>query len=487
METNVAALVTRARTRTPDAEALVAPGVVRGTLSWAELDERVDAVAAGLAATGLVAGQRVALLGRNSVELVVAYLAALRAGLVAVPLNPALTAAEVDDLLRDSGARLLLAGPGTPNPGSVPTLPLTPDGLDALAASGTASVDSPPDPETLAVLLYTAGTSGPPRAVMLTHRALLAHLQHVHALGVVGERDTVLGVLPLFHVFGLNAVLGGWLVAGARFVVVDASDQPGASVLDVLAVEPVQHLPLSPAFLRAILADPRSRQSPPALGGVVVVSGAAPLSTELAEEFTARTGATLGHGYGLTEAAPGVSLTIEPGARSPAIGHVGRPLPGVEVRIADGADPGEPGEIEVRGANLFSGYWPDGTGGPGAAGWFGTGDVGYLDDAGELFLLDRARELVGVAGFAVYPVEVEQVIAELPGVDAVAVVGQPGSADAHLVAFVVGEVDAGQVLDHCRARLARFKQPGRVEVVDDLPRGATGKVRKGVLRESLLA
>jgi long-chain acyl-CoA synthetase len=153
------------------------------------------------------------------------------------------------------------------------------------------------------------------------------------------------------------------------------------------------------------------------------------------------------------------------------------------VRIGDGTEPTEPGEIWIRGDNLFSGYWPDGHDGPGKLGWFPTGDIGYLVD-GELFLVDRARELIIVNGFNVYPAEVEGAIAELPGVESVAVVGRPHRRTGEqVVAFVTGpDVSVEMINEYCTDRLAKFKRPSLVRVVDELPRGVTGKVRKGVLR-----
>jgi long-chain acyl-CoA synthetase len=222
-----------------------------------------------------------------------------------------------------------------------------------------------------------------------------------------------------------------------------------------------------------------------------ILSGSAPLAPELTEAFTARTGLDIQQGYGLTEAAPVVTSTqcsAEPDPRS-----VGAPLPGIEVRLVDeaGAEPevDDPGEILIRGANLFSGYWPDGSDGPDANGWWATGDVGYLTAAGDLYLVDRLKELVIVSGFNVYPSEVEDVIVELADVAGAAVIGvdDPQTGEA-VVAYVkpVGEVDpevlADQVRLHCTNRLASFKRPTVVHVVENLPMTGTGKVAKGLLR-----
>ena len=476
-ETNLADLLTRQVQRQPDRVALVEPGPERRSLTWSDLDQQVSAVGAGLAAHGLVAGHRVALMAPNSTEFVVAYFAVLRAGFVAAPINPQLTDTELRAVLQDCGAKVLIgsADPGIPG---VHWVPCTPDGLGELVAAGAAPVSSPQDAETLAALLYTAGTSGEPKAAMLTHRALLAHLSHLKALDVVGPDTVVLAMLPLFHVFGLNAVLGSWIGAGARLVIMDGFD----GFFDVVKAEQVTNLPLAPVLLDKIITDERSAGGLGALS--TVISGAAPLPEDLRAAFTERTGLRVEQGYGLTEAAPGVSATLGGPLLGP--GHVGRPLPGVEIKIGDGSDPTEPGEIAIRGQNLFSGYWPDGRDGPDSEGWFRTGDIGYLLD-GELFLVDRSRELIIVNGFNVYPAEVEEAVAELDGVDSVAVLGHPDPRTGErVVAFVTGSgltVDAIEA--HCAGRLAKFKRPSMITLVDELPRGATGKVQKGQLRLAL--
>jgi long-chain acyl-CoA synthetase len=477
IDTNLADRVTRQAGTQPDDVALVQPGPVRHTMTWAELDDQIDAVAAGVAAHGLVAGHRVAICGPNSIEFVVAYFAALRAGYVAVPINPESTATELHAMINDCGARVLFTAQPLPIEG-VHQIALTADGLGELSKVGTLPVSSPRDPEALAVLLYTAGTSGEPKAAMLSHRALLSHLRSIAFFKIIDSDSVVLAMLPLFHVFGLNAVLGSWVMSGARLVIMDGLD----GFADVLTTEHVTNVPLAPPVLARIVDDERALASLRSV--TTVVSGAAPLAVDLREQFTARTGLRVEQGYGLTEAAPGVSATL--GGELLGHGHVGRPLPGVEVRIGDGTEPTEPGEIWIRGDNLFSGYWPDGDGGPTELGWFPTGDIGYLLD-GELFLVDRARELIIVNGFNVYPAEVEEAIAELPEVESVAVVGRHHRRTGEqVVAFVTGAgLNVEAINEHCADRLAKFKRPSLVELVDELPRGVTGKVQKGVLRHTL--
>jgi long-chain acyl-CoA synthetase len=249
-------------------------------------------------------------------------------------------------------------------------------------------------------------------------------------------------------------------------------------------------VPIAPPAFAHWLPDEHLRER---LGPVrLVLSGSAPLEPRVVEEFTAITGIPVHQGYGLTEASPVVTSTLC--SAEPKPGSVGAALPGIELRLVDetyGQVEGEdPGQIQVRGDNLFSGYWPDGADGPDADGWYATGDVGFLDASGDLFLVDRVKELVIVSGFNVYPTEVEDVIREVPGVADSAVIGVPDELTGEAVVAYVVATGAGTgaaaladaVRAHCAERLARFKQPTRVEVVDELPLTVTGKVQKGLLR-----
>lgn len=511
--TNLSELLRDAAARTPDAVAVVEHRDERHERTWAELDAAADAAARALSGVGLRAGHRVALVMANRVDLAVAYFGILRGGMVAVPVNPRSTEREVARMLADSGAKVVLC-----DETGVAQVRAAASDLDVLVVvDGTEPTGSevgfdrllreapavepaaPRDEEAPAVVLYTSGTSGKPRGAVLSHRALLANVEQTAAVEppIVSADDVVLGLLPMFHIYGLNAVLGQAVRQGARVVMVDGFDPSG--LLRTIRDEGVTNVALAPPVIAAWAGRPDLREH---LGGVKhVLSGASALDPDLAAEFAASSGHVVEQGYGLTETAPVITATLasgRPDGVPPKPGSVGRPLPGIELRLVDtarvqddavDAGPGDPGEVWVRGANLFSGYWPDGSDGPRDDGWYPTGDIGFLDEDGDLTLVDRVRELVIVSGFNVYPAEVEHVVGELDDVAEVAVVGLPDEETGEaVVAFVVPAPGAStdgldaRVVEHCSTRLARFKQPRRVVVVEGLPHSATGKVAKGRLR-----
>lgn len=506
MISNVADLLRTAAASRPDAVALVEADPARRELSWADLDAAVDALARGLTGRGLRAGHRVALVAGNRIDTVVAYLATLRGGMVAVPVNARAEAAEVARMVGESGARLVIADErGAPlvREAGLDAVELVVAGgaqgpgetsLDDLVAAAPGSTPmAPPDAEARAAILFTSGRGGPSRGAILTHRALLANIEQLTSLQGPTADDVLLGLLPMHHVYGLNVVLGQVLHAGARLVLVDGFRSD--ALLRTIADEGVTVLPIAPPVVAAWAGRADLAQ---ALSGVrSVVSGAGALEPELADAFAASSGHVIEQGYGHTEAGPVIASTLvgaqdRPAGTGPRPGRVGRPLPGIELEIVEDrsrpAEPGDPGEIRIRGANLFSGYWPDGADGPDADGWYLTGDVGYVDDDGELVVRDRLSELVVVSGFSVYPSEVEEVLAGVEGVQEVAVVGTPSAETGQaVVAFVVADDGvpddevASRVGDVAAQSLARFKQPSQVVVVHDLPR-SSGTVAKGRLR-----
>ena len=477
-----------------------------GVVSYGALRSAVARYRARLVAAGVGPGDGVALVAPNSPAFVVAYLAILGAGAVAVPLNPASPPSERDGQIAAADVRAVVAGLTLERPPpdvmllDGPTLdpPVgadrAPPGVGAAPAGGGAAAGSAVverDGGDVAVLSFTAGTAGAPRAAMLTHANLLANLDQLrrHPGPRVGPDDVVLGVLPLFHVFGLNVVLGAALVEGAAVLLADGA---GPDLLPRIVEARVSVLVGSPALYAALLASPPARDE--ASGAVrLAVSGAAPCPPELGAAFRARFGVPLRQGYGLTEASPVVTAAVDDD--HPRASSVGIPVPGVELRLVDaeGADAldGDPGEVWVRGANVFGGYWRD----PEATaavlnedGWLRTGDIGVLGDDGQLSIVDRAKDLIIVSGFNVWPAEVEAVILDLPGVAEAAVVGRDDPIRGEVVVgYVVLEegvaLEAEAIRAHTASRLARYKCPIEVMIVASLPHGLAGKLLRRALRE----
>ena len=484
--------VREAARRRPGSTALIAGET---SLSWADVDAAVDRAAGRLAALVDEPGGRVGIVLGNTVDFAVVYFGALRAGLVAVPLNPGYSPDEIDYVLRDAGVSLVVTENQIAGASCVP-----PD-----LGSGSSAQPAAPSAGQTAVLLYTSGTSGRPKGAMLTHAALAANHDQLDRIEppVVGPDDVVLLSVPFFHAYGLNTGLGSVAHHAATGVLVDRFDAAGS-----LAAIARHGVTVAVGVPGMFAAWSRQGDAATALATVrTAVCGAAPLDLADAARFTAVTGKTLIIGYGLTEAAP-VLTTTAVSDRSKA-GSIGRPLPGVSLRLrtADGyvlwedgtASPDEdlaeldlsvedsagtdPGEIVVRGDNLFSGYLPDGRDGPDADGWWGTGDIAYADGDGDLHLVDRIGELILVNGFNVYPAEIERVLDGHPGVAEAAVVAMdhPETGQAPH-AYVVPALDPppteAELQVYCAAHLARFKLPGAIELVDSLPHSAIGKVRK---------
>lgn len=473
--------------------------------TYGQLRAQVGELRAGLIGMGVSPGDRVALVSANNWFFAANYLAILGVGAVAVPLNPSSPSTELAGELVAVGARVAIVGPsgrgaieGT-EPGSTPVeITIVPDGVEMAGATplgrlltGETAPVVPRDDDDLAVLIFTAGTSGSPRAARLTHGNLLANLAQMqrHPGSALQPTDVSLGVLPMFHIFGLNVLLGLSLYAGASVVLVERFDP--SSALDSIRDHGITIIAGAPPMFSAWAA---TTDGDPATMATVrlAVSGAAPLSPETAAAFEARYARPVFQGYGLTEASPTVTSSVIGGVAKPA--SIGLPLPGVEVRLVDdeGEDAlvGDAGEIWVRGRNVFHGYWEDGEATARvltADGWLRTGDVAVVDDDGYLYIVDRAKDLIIVSGFNVYPAEVEEAIVGHPGVAAVAVVGvaHPHSGEA-VKAFVVQaaghHLEEDQVIEFCASRLARYKCPTKVTFVPELPRGLGGKLLRRELQ-----
>lgn len=501
--TSVADLIPASAERSPDKVALIHG---ERSISYAQLADEVRRAAAAFADAGVAKGDRVALLLGNVPEFVGALYGALAAGTVVAPLNVMLTPEELGYILADAEATAIVAHPDlAPLALSVrdriPSLAsvfvtggrAVPRGTisfeRALSRAGGAPVVglSGDDP---ALLAYTAGTTASPKAAMLTHGNLLANLDQVSRVPLLrqAESDVVLLVLPLFHIYGLNAALGPTLRDGATGVLMERFDPTGT--LEAVGRHGVTVLPGAPPMFAAWLRAAENADVD--LSSVrLAVSGAAALPGAVLEAFRERFGITIWEGYGMTETSP-VLTTNAMGERAKP-GSIGRPLPGVEVGIVNDEGEevaeGDPGEIEVRGPNVFAGYWrrEEETRETFHDGWFRTGDVAYRDEEGYLFIVDRSKDLIIVSGFNVYPREVEEAVLTHPKVAECAVVGAPDERTGEAVKALVvlrpdEQLTEDELLDHCRVRLARFKLPRDVVFVDSLPRHVTGKVLRRQLR-----
>jgi long-chain acyl-CoA synthetase len=479
-----------------------------GQLTYRELDERVDAAVAALQGLGVEPGDRVALVLGTSPDFIVAAYATLRAGGVIVPLLPGLAPDELRHAIADSGARTAVVGPERAADVAAlrSALPALVDLLvagevpapagavvfdDLLAAAGSPSAVDRADAERGAIV-YTSGTTGRPRGAVLTRRNLAANQdQSLAGRFDVGPDDVVLLVLPLAHIYALNVGLGASVTAGASMVLVDRFE-PDAT-LQAIADHGVTVVLGAPPMYVAWLGS--GHLDAEAFASVrLAVSGAAALPVQVFERFREATGLAIEEGYGLTEAAPSVASSSM--ADAPRAGSVGLPLPDVEVRLVDDeghdVEPGDPGEVWVRGPNVFAGYHGDEEASAAALtpdGWLKTGDVATRDEDGFLYLVDRKKDLIIVNGFNVYPREVERVLYEDERVAQAAVVGVPHVLTGETVVAAVvpregATLDPAELVARCRQQLARYKCPTRIDLLDELPTTATGKIRRGVLRDA---
>jgi malonyl-CoA/methylmalonyl-CoA synthetase len=476
---------------------IVVPG--DGVVHYDELAQASARIANALASAGCVPGDRVAVQADKHWQVLALYLACLRAGLVYLPLNTAYERRELEYFFGDAKPRVIVCRPeslGTIETIANGALVLT---IDARGGelwdrardepAGFATVHSKPDD--LAAILYTSGTTGRSKGASLTHRNLASNALALVEAWAFTRGDVLLHALPIYHVHGLFVAIHCVLLSGAHMLWL-----PRFDVDEVVGLLPQATVMMGvPTFYTRLLASPRLTREA-AQNVRLFVSGSAPLLPETHADFRARTGHAILERYGMTETGMITSNPLD-GVRAP--GTVGRPLPGVSVRVVDDAgdlrEPGAIGSVQVRGPNVFAGYWrmPDKTREEFTAdGWFRTGDMGEWvpegDAQGYLRLVGRAKDLIITGGLNVYPKEIEERIDALPGVVESAVIGVPDPDFGEAVTAVIvpepgAHVDASQITGALRGDIASFKVPKRVYVVDELPRNAMGKVQKSVLRE----
>jgi malonyl-CoA/methylmalonyl-CoA synthetase len=470
--------------------------------SWRDLDRGTAMLANLLESLDLPAGSRVAVQTEKSVEAVMLYLAVLRCGLVYLPLNSAYRQEEIGYFIGNAEPAVVVCTPKSFSwvsrlafsAGTAHVFTLGEDRSGSLlqraAQHGDRHQPAQRAAGDLAAILYTSGTTGRSKGAMLSHGNLLSNARVLKDHWGWRPGDVLIHALPIFHVHGLFVALHGALLNGSRMIWFARFD----------AAATVARLPDATVFMGVptlyvrLLAEPGLTRAACA-GMRLFVSGSAPLLLETFTDFRTRTGHTILERYGMSETTMLTSNPCEAADGERRGGTVGRPLPGVGVRVVD--DTGAPcpagaiGNVQVSGPNVFAGYWrmPDKTREEFTAdGWFRTGDVGRFDRDGYLTIVGRSKDLIITGGYNVYPAEIEGTLNDMPGVAESAVVGVPhpdfGEA---VVAVIVGRPDSppdpGGLIDALKAKIANFKVPKHVFVVDELPRNTMGKVQKNLLRE----
>jgi malonyl-CoA/methylmalonyl-CoA synthetase len=467
-------------------------------ITYADMLARTAQLANVLVLRGVEPGDRVAVQVEKTPENILLYLACLRAGAVYLPLNTAYTLAELDYFVGDAEPKLIVCDPAKREGlagiaqkrgvAAVDTLDATGQGslTDAAAKAPANFADVPREADDLAAILYTSGTTGRSKGAMLTHRNLASNARTLVDYWRFTDKDTLLHALPIYHTHGLFVASNTVMLSGGSMLFLAKFDAD-----EVMRLLPkVTTMMGVPTFYTRLLKHPGLTREATAHMRLFT-SGSAPLLAETHREFQEKTGQAILERYGMTETNMNTSNPYD-GDR--IAGTVGFPLPDVSLRIADDAGKalprGEIGVIEVKGPNVFAGYWrmPDKTKAEFRDdGFFITGDVATIDERGYVHIVGRAKDLIITGGFNVYPIEVEVEIDGLPGVVESAVIGCPHPDFGEGVTAVVvckpgATLEERSILSALEQRLAKFKLPKRVIFVDDLPRNTMGKVQKNVLR-----
>ena len=472
-------------------------------VSYAAAEEVSARIANSLLQLGAEPGDRITVQVEKSIENLLLYLACLRAGLVYHPLNPAYKAAELTYFLGNaeptivicSRASLALMKNLLPANGVKAVLTLDADGSGTLmerAAGANTQVDvAQSDGKDMAALLYSSGTTGQPKGIVLSHDNLRKNAETLVNAWGFSASDRLLHMLPIYHAHGLFVGIGCVLMSGASLVWHSSFNDKAA----IAALPYCTTMMGVPTFYTRLLANPDF--GPECCANIrLFVSGSAPLLAETFVEFKTRTGHTILERYGMTETGMNTSNPLYGERRA---GTVGPALPGVTARVVDAAgEPvadGETGDLQLKGPNVFAGYWrlPEKTAEDFTAdGFFNTGDKATIDADGYVSIVGRAKDMVITGGLNVYPKEIELVIDDMTGVKESAVIGVPDADFGEAVVAVIVPDDqssaekaptAAEIIAYCKERLANFKVPKRVEIIDALPRNAMGKVQKNLLRE----
>jgi long-chain acyl-CoA synthetase len=472
-------------------------------ITFSELDRAARGVATSLLEGGVAAGDKVALLVPNVPEFTIAYFGILYAGATVVPINVLAAAPEVTYFLEDSGARVLIVHPLFEDVGREGAAALGAEVIPAKSGEEAGSLGAmalapplealhPTSPQDTAVILYTSGTTGKPKGAELTHSNLLINcaivVPSLMPPAPVGGHHA-LGALPLFHSFGQTVIQNGMIATGGSFTLLerftpeDAFERIEGDRLTIFAGVPTMYF--------ALLHHEGDRAyDTSSLAGCM--TGGAPMPVEVMGAFEEKFNVVIQEGFGLSETSPVASFNVP--AKPRKTGSIGYPVWGVEMCIVDDDDrplpEGERGEICIRGHNIMKGYLgrPEATSEALKNGWFHSGDIGYRDSDGCYFIVDRKKDMILRGGFNVYPREVEEVLYAHPAVIEAAVIGIPHESHGEEVKAVVAlgagaSVTGDELQAFCKDRLAAYKYPRLVEILDSLPKGPTGKILKRALRD----
>ncbi len=508
MSLSLASILSESANRHPNRDAVV---MGDGRITYAQLWEQSRRYAAVLSQRGIGPGDRVAVLLPNVPDFPRVYFAALSLGAVVVPIHALLIAREMTYVLQDSGVKMLIAaapllGEGAPAAAAA--------GVDLLAVMGGEDVDRldllaaevdpidsyvPREAEDEAVILYTSGTTGSPKGAVLTQLNMLMNAQ-VSATSVIELKvdDVILGCLPLFHSFGQTCAMNAGFFAGATLVLLPRFEP--AAAMDTIMAQGVNVFMGVPTMYIGLLAAARADERRPVLR--TAVSGGASLPVTIIDKFAEVFGADIYEGYGLSETSPVATFNQPVFGRKP--GTVGRGIWGVDADIAAAEvegriellGVGEIGEVVIRGHNVFAGYLnnPEATAAVKVDGWFRSGDLGTKDEDGFITIVDRKKDLILRGGYNVYPREVEEILAGHPGVSQVAVVAVPSEIHGEEICAVVVRSPEGvcdealtpeSLIAWSQQNLGKYKYPRRVEFVDSLPLGPSGKVLKREIVKTL--
>jgi acyl-CoA synthetase (AMP-forming)/AMP-acid ligase II len=483
------------------------PALVDGptgrTITFNQLGAMIHAVASGLARRGFVKGDVFAIFSPNLPEYAVAWHGAALAGGIITTINPLYTSEELAFQLNDAGAKYLLTIPQfldraleAANQSAVKEVFVLGEAEGASPFASLLDPDPQPievsiDPQSdLVVLPYSSGTTGLPKGVMLTHFNLVANICQSEPVVPVGEDDTAIGILPFFHIYGMTVIMNSALHRGCTVVTMPRFDLE--EFLRIMQDHRVTRAFLVPPIVLALAKHPLvDKYDLSALK--TILSGAAPLGADLAGECSDRLGCLVTQGYGLTETSPVThAIPADPAKNKP--GSIGPPIPNTECRVVDPATgddlgAGESGEVWIRGPQVMQGYLnnPQATNATlDPQGWLHTGDIGYADEDGYFFVVDRLKELIKYKGFQVAPAELEAILVTHPGVSDAAVIPSPDEEAGEIPkAFVVlnSDVSTDELMEFVAGKVAPYKKIRRMEVVEEIPKSPSGKILRRVLVE----